>query len=168
MLRAVLLSLALLGSLPVAALADTAVPTPDCAALTGGPMIEARLFFGRNIGDRLGVSQKAWARFVDREVTPRFPDGLTVQDASGQWRDSATGRLVREPSKILTLLVGADAELAGEDPGDRPGLQGPLQAAGGRHRAAPGLRWVLMGVLMGVRSGADCSGVRQPAAPPTF
>lgn len=112
MLRAALLSLALLGplSMPAAALTETAVPAPECAALAGGPMIEARLFFGRNIGDKLGVTDKAWTRFVDREVTPRFPDGLTIQDASGHWRDSATGRLIREPSKILTLLVGQDAE----------------------------------------------------------
>ncbi len=26
-------------------------------------------------------------RFVDREITPRFPDGLTVLQPVGQWRD---------------------------------------------------------------------------------
>ncbi|NWG24924.1 MAG: DUF3574 domain-containing protein [Pseudorhodoplanes sp.] len=63
------------------------------------------LMFGRKIGDRIGVSNAAWARFVDREITPRFPDGLTVVDASGQWRDTRTGGVVREPSKIVTIVL---------------------------------------------------------------
>lgn len=113
-MRAALLSLALLVpvSLGGGALAQSTAETPssgpDCALLSGSPMVEARLFFGRNIGDRLGVTDKAWARFVNKDIAPRFPDGLTIQDAAGHWRDSATGRLVREPSKILTLLTGQD------------------------------------------------------------
>ncbi|MFI9829948.1 DUF3574 domain-containing protein [Streptomyces sp. NPDC051913] len=27
--------------------------------------------------------------FVDKEVTPDFPDGLTVQNGRGQWRDAS-------------------------------------------------------------------------------
>lgn len=63
------------------------------------------LVFGRKIGDRIGVSNAAWSRFVDREITPRFPEGLTVVDASGQWRDTKTGGVVREPSKIVTIVL---------------------------------------------------------------
>src|ERR1700733_270457 len=37
----------------------------------------AELLFGRDIGRKLGVSESDWARFVSREITPRFPDGLT-------------------------------------------------------------------------------------------
>ena len=115
MLRAVLLSLLVLGTLPMAGPASAQLAGgAECAALAGGPMIEARLFFGRNIGDRLGVTDRAWTKFVDREITPRFPDGLTIQDASGQWRDSATGRLIREASKIVTLLTAQDAESLGK------------------------------------------------------
>jgi hypothetical protein len=65
----------------------------------------AELMFGRNIGDRLGVSEAAWSRFVDREIVPRFPDGLTVVDAIGRWRDPDRNRLVREPSKIVTIVL---------------------------------------------------------------
>nr|WP_222527840.1 DUF3574 domain-containing protein [Azospirillum sp. 412522] len=83
-----------------------------CEAYAAGAMIEAQLFFGRNIGNELGVSERDWTEFLDGEVTPRFPNGLTVTDASGHWRDMETGRLVREPSKILMLLVdGAPATL---------------------------------------------------------
>lgn len=65
----------------------------------------AELMFGRKIGDRIGVSDKAWARFLDGEITRRFPDGLTVVDASGQWRDPVKKRVVREPSKIVSIVL---------------------------------------------------------------
>lgn len=85
-----------------------AVSPTLCEAYAAGAMIEAQLFFGRNIGNELGVSDREWSDFLDREVTPRFPNGLTVVDASGHWRDIQTGHLVREPSKILTLLADGD------------------------------------------------------------
>jgi hypothetical protein len=72
-------------------------------------MVTAELLFGRNVGDRLGVSDAAFADFLAREVTPRFPDGMTVVDARGQWRDSERGRIVREPSKLVLLTFRDDA-----------------------------------------------------------
>lgn len=84
-----------------------------CEVYSAAPMIEAQLFFGRNVGADVGVSDRDWADFLDGEVTPRFPNGLTVIDASGHWRDSETGRLIREPSKVLTLLAeGGPATLS--------------------------------------------------------
>jgi hypothetical protein len=65
----------------------------------------AELLFGRKIGDRIGVSEAAWGRFLDREMTPRFPDGLTVVDAAGQWRDQTRKRVIREPSKVVTIVL---------------------------------------------------------------
>ena len=62
------------------------------------------LVFGRNDGDRLAVSNDDWRRFIDEEVTPRFPDGLSVMDVQGQWR-APGGALVREPSKIVYLVL---------------------------------------------------------------
>lgn len=87
-------------------------PAPAQQAITapcpagGDSMTVAELYFGRNIGGRPGVSRAEWRRFLDGEVTPRFPDGLTVHDGAGQYR-GADGRLVREPSKILTLILPA-------------------------------------------------------------
>jgi hypothetical protein len=78
-----------------------------------GPGLEPRevveLLFGRKIGDRLGVSETQWRRFVDAEISPRFPDGLTAFDAKGEWRD--TGRknrlqtIVHEPSKVVEIVL---------------------------------------------------------------
>jgi hypothetical protein len=70
----------------------------------------AELLFGRDVGNRLGVSEAAWRRFVAGEITPRFPDGLTVTDARGQWRDADTGRIVREPSKRVEIVLPGRAD----------------------------------------------------------
>lgn len=74
------------------------------------PGYGAELLFGRNVGERLGVSEEEWQRFVDAEVSPRFPDGLTVLDAKGQWRDTVTGRIVAEPSKVLVVVFFDEGE----------------------------------------------------------
>lgn len=69
----------------------------------------AELYFGRNIGDVAGVSDADWRVFLDEEVTPRFPDGLTVMDAAGQWR-GAGGTLGREASKVVMIVLSGSAD----------------------------------------------------------
>jgi hypothetical protein len=81
----------------------------SCAAPQSA-MIEVELLFGRNIGGKLGVTDRLWAAFLAREVSPRFPDGLTVFDTRGQWRDEKTKALVREPGKIVRIILSADAD----------------------------------------------------------
>lgn len=76
-------------------------------------MVTAHMFFGRNIGDRVGVSDAAFANFAANEITPRFPQGLTIVDARGQWRDTARSRLVREPSKLVLITFTDSAEARG-------------------------------------------------------
>ncbi len=43
-------------------------------------------------------------RFLDAEVTPRFPDGLTVLDGAGRWR-APDGRLTQERSKVVVVIA---------------------------------------------------------------
>lgn len=93
----------------VAAGAAAQTPAPACHG-TQQRRDVAELLFGRDIGDRLGVSEPAWRRFVAREITPRFPDGLTVTDALGQWRDPDSGRIVREPSKRVEIVLPGNAD----------------------------------------------------------
>ena len=73
------------------------------------PKLVAELLFGRDIGNRLGnrveVSDAAWRSFVAHEITPRFPDGLTIVAATGQWRDPAHSRIVREPSTLVMIVL---------------------------------------------------------------
>ena len=73
------------------------------------PMQQIELMFGRNLAGHLRVGEAAWSRFVAREITPRFPDGLTVLNAAGQWRDPAGGRVVREPGKMVIIVTVDDA-----------------------------------------------------------
>lgn len=66
-------------------------------------MLVAEMLFGRNVGDKVGVSEAAFRRFVDEDLTPRFPDGLTVLDAQGQYGSS--GGIVKEPSKVVVIAL---------------------------------------------------------------
>ena len=52
-------------------------------------MKQAQLFFGRNIAGRGMVSEEEWRRFLDEEVTSRFPAGFSVADLDGQYRNAA-------------------------------------------------------------------------------
>jgi hypothetical protein len=88
-----------------------AAQNPASACHSGQqPRLMAELTFGRDIGRHVGVSEAAWRHFLDREVTPRFPDGLTVVSALGQWRDRNTGRVVREPSKLIMIVLPGKAD----------------------------------------------------------
>jgi hypothetical protein len=67
-------------------------------------LIQVNLYFGRNIGTTGRVSNRQFNQFLRDEITPRFPDGLTVYDAKGQFLDSIN-RLIREPSKVVSLIL---------------------------------------------------------------
>jgi hypothetical protein len=54
------------------------------------------------------VSDVQWKHFLAREVTPRFPDGLSVLNGYGQWQ-APNGTIVKERSRILLLWRSEDA-----------------------------------------------------------
>jgi hypothetical protein len=66
-------------------------------------LIQADLFFGRNIPEGQEVSESEFQTFVDSVITPRFPAGLTIFDANGQFQDS-TGTIIEEPSKVISII----------------------------------------------------------------
>jgi hypothetical protein len=68
-------------------------------------MLEYHLFFGRSIPGRPPLSDPEWTDFAARVVTPHLPDGLTAFDAEGQWRNPATGRMIRELIKVIVVAV---------------------------------------------------------------
>ncbi len=79
-------------------------PSPRCAGLPGEPMLTAELYFGRTAGGRK-VDETAWRGFLAEAVTPRFPDGFTVLDGYGQWRQRDSGRITAEPSTVLVVVA---------------------------------------------------------------
>ena len=67
--------------------------------------VVADLLFGR-----ANVSEARFARFLAAEVTPRFPEGFTVIDAKGQWRNPAGQKISRERSKVLMIAMPPAAD----------------------------------------------------------
>ena len=75
-------------------------------------MEQAELFFGREMTGRGMVSEEEWRQFLDEEVTQRFPDGFSVADVYGQYRNHA-GAIAREQSKQLVIVTaGGSADQA--------------------------------------------------------
>jgi hypothetical protein len=66
------------------------------------------LFFGTAKAEGLPVTEAEFFAFVDQEITPRFPDGLTVLRAEGQFR-LANGQIIKEDSFLLILLYPVEA-----------------------------------------------------------
>ena len=91
-----------LASTVIAAACSISGP-PPCPEGTD-QFVQYELFMGRSDGSDEVVDDAAWDTFLKDTVTPRFPDGLTVLDALGQWRDSE-GLVQKERSKLLTIIV---------------------------------------------------------------
>jgi len=72
------------------------------------------LYFGLGPADNAaqGISESDWRAFLDREVTPRFPAGLSVQDVYGQWLSKGRSEPERLRSKLLIILHPGNAENA--------------------------------------------------------
>jgi hypothetical protein len=67
--------------------------------------VDTRLYFGLGPADApdKGVSEAAWRDFLDKEVTPRFPSGLSVLDVYGQWQGKGETTPERMRSKLLVI-----------------------------------------------------------------
>jgi len=85
-------------------------PQAACGPL-GSSYMRTTLYFGlnRKAGN---ISGSQWKAFVRDEVTPRFPQGLTVWEAGSQWRRS-DGTIVHERSKVLLLVHDDSGEVRG-------------------------------------------------------
>ena len=103
----------LIACLAIAAVAVAACSDADATPCPGGveQWVEYRLFMGRGGETGEVVTDAEWEAFLADTVTPRFPEGLTVLDARGQWRDQG-GAIQTERSKLLIILAppGGDGE----------------------------------------------------------
>lgn len=66
--------------------------------------VRTELFFGADKPDGSEIGKDEFRRFLKEEVTPRFPDGLTVLTGTGQFRDAENDKIIREKSMVLILL----------------------------------------------------------------
>lgn len=91
-------------ALSLAACASRPPPPPPACPDGQQRLRTAQLFFGRHVGGKPAVSEAEFARFVDEELTPRFPDGLTVMDGGQQWR-GPENKLIRESAKVVLIVL---------------------------------------------------------------
>ena len=77
-------------------------------AAQGGalPFVRTELFFGTAKPTGV-VTEEEFRTFVDEQVTPRFPDGLTVLKGDGQFRGE-DDIVIKEQSFVLILLYPYD------------------------------------------------------------
>ena len=59
--------------------------------------------FGLSRANGPDITEEEFQSFIDLQVTPRFPEGLTLLSGNGQFQDS-TGNIIEEGSKLLILL----------------------------------------------------------------
>ena len=119
MRMAVLVCVAL-SLMAAAACSDTDAPVSPTCPDGADPWVKYELFMGRGNQSGEVVDDAAWNAFLGDTVTPRFPDGLTVLDARGQWRDSE-GLIGNERSKLLVILAppgGGEMRLIDEVTGE--------------------------------------------------
>lgn len=97
-------------------LAATAfVALTGCASSSGPARCHApaqemgrvEFLFGAALGDGTPITARQWQDFLDQEVTPRFPAGLTAYEAYGQWQ-RADGKVEKSPSRVLVIWYGGD------------------------------------------------------------
>jgi hypothetical protein len=69
----------------------------------GERFARTELFFGSAKPGGSEVTPEEFQQFLDDEITPRFPDGLTLLIGLGQFRDSS-GVIIQERSMLLILL----------------------------------------------------------------
>lgn len=89
--------------------AGGAVAEPVTCAQSLTPRIVVQMLFGRGKADGGGITQADWSGFVANEITPRFPDGFTVIDATGQWLNPQQGAIIKEESKVVEIVLPSDS-----------------------------------------------------------
>jgi hypothetical protein len=74
--------------------------------------LRTELYFGIGAVDHrdAAANDKRWRDFLGREVSSRFPDGLSVYDIYGQWRSQGHTDIERLHSKEVMLLYADTAQ----------------------------------------------------------
>ncbi|WP_296595020.1 DUF3574 domain-containing protein [Phenylobacterium sp.] len=80
----------------------SSAPKPLACPAGQAPLRTAQLFLGG--APPRGADERDLSRFVDQEVTPRFPDGVTVVRGGDRWKGSEN-RLIREASKVVLVVL---------------------------------------------------------------
>lgn len=91
--------------LALLAVAGCATPPPPACPPGQAQVRTAQVFLGARPPAK--IDPAAITRFVDEEVTTRFPDGVSVINGGDQWK-GAENQIMREASKVLLIVMPAD------------------------------------------------------------
>ena len=89
---------------PVGAVSTEAIdPCPDdLYGPDSEPWVRGELYFGTTTPEGAAYSEAEFGAFLDNEITPRFPDGLTLLTGLGQYRSG--DEVFQERSQLLIIL----------------------------------------------------------------
>lgn len=105
-----LLALALAFGAGGLALGLVRAPASETCRAEAAPMRRIELVFGLSRKGAPEIGEAEWRAFLDREITPRFPAGLTVLAGHGQWQ-SPSGASVSEPARLLLVWASPAPDL---------------------------------------------------------
>jgi Protein of unknown function (DUF3574) len=97
----------------LAGCAELPAPAYSCLLPAERHMLVAELFFGRDIKGRQPLADAEWAEFAGQTIAPNFPDGFTVLDGEGQWRNPRSGQIAGGRTKILLVAAKPEPDLSG-------------------------------------------------------
>lgn len=91
-------------ALCLAAALVAAMPAQAQAPWRSADTLKTEVYFGLRLPDGKQVSEEEWGKFLAEIVVPRFPQGLTVIDASGRSANAANTAAPVNPTKLLVLV----------------------------------------------------------------
>lgn len=99
------------GATPAAGATPVETDADTCEATSPGvgaePWIRSELYFGTTMPDGNAITAEDWQAFLDEEITPRFPAGLTILEGYGQFLN-AQGVIAAEASIVLIIFHPAE------------------------------------------------------------
>ena len=108
LLRLILCSFLLLVALTGCSLQSSLIKN-ETNAVNDSLWTKEELYFGMDIPNGGTISEEEWNTFVASEITPRFPDGITILNGLGQYRYQ-TGTITKEPTKIVIIFFREHVE----------------------------------------------------------
>ncbi|WP_338421286.1 DUF3574 domain-containing protein [Acetobacter conturbans] len=94
---------------------QTVPPSPalpaSCAALAAKASVQITLMFGLTTPEHQAIREQDWQDFLQRDVSSRFPMGLTVLSGEGKWRPDEASPTESEPSRLVWIVTADTPDL---------------------------------------------------------
>lgn len=64
-------------------------------------MVKTTLYFGQSRPDGSFIAENEWTTFKENQISRVFPEGCTIINAKGNWRDPETKKIISEPTYMV-------------------------------------------------------------------